>query len=141
MICTLLIYCFVFQHNQVTSTGLFQNYFVPLTSVYNYNTRKTSKGDMYVSGINTTLYGKRTAKYTGTILWNNLNINIRHSSSLNIFKEAKKFLSCNIFIITITHFFVAITLGFVVYCWGFPWMAGILWFGRWQCGSGLWIVT
>ena len=89
---TFNLLCFVFQHNQVTSTGPFQNYFVPLTSVYNYNTRKASKGDMYVSGINTTLYSKRTAKYTGTILWNNLNINIRHSSSLNIFiKRLKDF--------------------------------------------------
>ena len=87
---TFNLLCFVFQHNQVTSTGPFQNYFVPLTSVYNYNTRKASKGDMSVSGINTTLYGKRTAKYTGTILWNNLNINIRHSSSLNIFKKRLK---------------------------------------------------
>ena len=55
--------CFVFQCNQVTSIGPFQNYFVPLTSVYNYNTRKASKGDMYISGINTTLYGKRIYRY------------------------------------------------------------------------------
>ena len=57
--------CFVFQCNQDTSIGPFQNYFVPLTSVYDYNTRKASEGDMYSSGINTTQYGKRTAKYTG----------------------------------------------------------------------------
>ena len=82
--------CFVFQCNQVTSIGPFQNYFIPLTSVYNYNTRKVSKGDMYVYGINTTLYGKRTAKYTGAILWNNLNINVSFSLSLNIFKKRLK---------------------------------------------------
>ena len=81
--CNLL--CFVFHCNQVTSVGPFQNYFVPLTSVYNYNTHKESEGDMCVSSINTTLYGKRTAKYTGAILWNNLNVSIRLSLSFNIF--------------------------------------------------------
>ena len=74
---TFNLLCFVFQCNQDTSIGPFQNYFVPLTSVYDYNTRKASKGDMYVSGINTAQYGKRTARCTGAILWNNLNINIR----------------------------------------------------------------
>ena len=78
---TFNLLCFAFQCNQITSIGPFQNYFVPLTSVCNFYTRKASKGDMYVSSINTTLYGKITAKYTGTILWNNLNINIRLSPS------------------------------------------------------------
>ena len=82
---TFNLLCFVFHCNTVTSIGPFQNYFVPITSVYKYNTPKESKGDMFVSSINTTLYGKRTAKYTGAILWNNLNVNIRLSLSLNIF--------------------------------------------------------
>ena len=87
---TFNLLCFVFQCNYVTSIGPFQNYFVPLTSVYNYNTRKASKGDMYVSINNTTLYGKRTARYTGAILWNNLSIDIKFSLSLNIFKKRLK---------------------------------------------------
>ena len=87
---TFNLLCFVFQCNQVTSIGPFQNYFLPLTSVYNYNTRKASKGDMYVSSNNTTLYGKRTARYTGAILWNNLNIDIKFSLFLNIFKKRLK---------------------------------------------------
>ena len=75
---------------RLLSIGPFQTYFIPLTSVYNYSTRKASKGDMYVSSINTTLYGKRTAKYTCAILWSNLDINIRLSLSLNIFKKRLK---------------------------------------------------
>ena len=46
---TFNLLCFVFQCNQNTSIGLFQNYFVPLTSAHDYNTRKASKDDVYFS--------------------------------------------------------------------------------------------
>ena len=44
------------QNNQ--SVQPFDDYFTPLYSVQNYNTRQAFKGDIYVPGINTTQYGK-----------------------------------------------------------------------------------
>ena len=61
-------------------------------SIHDYGTRKALKGDLFISGINTTQYGKGTAKYTCSILWNNLDSIIKNSPSLNVFKKRfKKF--------------------------------------------------
>ena len=58
-----------------------------LYSVHNYNTRQTSKADIYVPGTNTTQYGKRSARYTGSILWNSLGLFIRQSPSSFVFRK------------------------------------------------------
>ena len=71
-------------------TKLFNSYFTPLSSIYGHVTRKSVIGDLYVSQINTTQYGKRTAKFSGAILWNGLPTTIRDGPSLNIFKKRLK---------------------------------------------------
>ena len=66
------------QNNQ--SNQPFDDFFNPLYSVHNYNTRQAFKEDIYVPdvpGMNTTQYGKRSAKYTGSILWNSLDLFMR----------------------------------------------------------------
>ena len=73
------------QNNQ--SIQPFDDYFTPLYSVHNYNTRQAFKGDIYVPDTNTTQYGKRSARYTGSILWNSLDLFIRQSPSSFVFKK------------------------------------------------------
>ena len=69
-------------------TKLIDSYFTSLSSIHDHATHKSAKGDLYVSQINTTQYGKRTAiKCAGPILWNSLPTTIRDSLSLNIFKK------------------------------------------------------
>ena len=65
--------------------------FTPLSSIHDHVTRKSAKGDLYVSQINTTQYGKRTAiKCAGAIPQNSFPTTIRDSPSLNIFKKRLK---------------------------------------------------
>ena len=68
----------------------FKEFFIPLASIHDYGTRKALKGDLFISGINTTQYGKRTAKYACSILWNNLDSITKNSPSLNVFKKRLK---------------------------------------------------
>ena len=42
--------------------------FIPVHHVHDHNTRQASKGDIFISSVNATQYGKRTAKYAGSIL-------------------------------------------------------------------------
>ena len=55
--------------------------------VHQHFTRQASKGNLFRHIVNTTQYGIRSAKYTGTILWNNLPMYIKDSSSKVIFKK------------------------------------------------------
>ena len=87
---TLKLLCFVYECVHYRPTKLFNSYFTPLSSLHDHATRKSAKGDLYVSKINTTQYGKRTAKYADAILWNSLPTTIRDSPSLNIFKKRLK---------------------------------------------------
>ena len=51
------------------------------------NTRQAFRGDLFVPRLNTTQYGKRTAGYAGSVLWNDLPHDIRNSPSPVVFKK------------------------------------------------------
>ena len=87
---TLKLLSFVYECQNNQSIQPFDDFFTPLHSVHNYNTRQASKGDIYVPGMNTFQYGKRSAKYTESILSNSLDLFIRQSPSLFVFKKASK---------------------------------------------------
>ena len=74
---TLSLLCFVYECRHHTPIEFFKNYFIPLFLVHDHRTRETAKVTFFISSINTTQYGKRTATYTGAILWNNLDTNIK----------------------------------------------------------------
>ena len=76
---SLNLLCFVYECRFHAPIIPFKEFFVPLASIHDYGTRKALKGDLFISGINTTQYGKRTAKYTCSILWNNLDSIIKKS--------------------------------------------------------------
>ena len=86
----LKLLCFIYECVHPGQTKLFNSYFTPLSSIHDYVTRLSVKGDLYVSQFNTTQYGKRTAKFAGAILWNSLPTTIRDSPFLNIFKKRLK---------------------------------------------------
>ena len=68
----LKLLCFVFECRNCFSLKPFDDYFIPLLSIHDHNTRQSSRGDLFVPRINTTQYGKRTARYAGSVLWNDL---------------------------------------------------------------------
>ena len=55
--------------------------------IHQHFTRQASKGNLFRHIVNTTQYGIRSAKDTGTSLWNNLPLYIKVSSSKVIFKK------------------------------------------------------
>ena len=87
---SLNLLCFVYKCRFLTPIVPFKEFFIALVSVHDYGTRKALKGDLFISRINTIQYGKRAAKYTPSILWNNLDSTIKISPSLNVFKKRLK---------------------------------------------------
>ena len=63
------------------------DFFVPLYSIHNHNTRQASKGNIFLPRIFTTHCGKRPTKYAGAILWNDLQPMIKESCFTNDFKK------------------------------------------------------
>ena len=84
---SLKLLCFVYECSNNSITPVFDSYFNQLQTVHSYNTRQASKGNIYLTGVNTTQYGKRSAKFPGGILWNNLSVELRKSPSVQIFKK------------------------------------------------------
>ena len=87
---SLNLVCFVYESKFHGPIVPFKEFFIPLASIHDYGTRKALKGDLFSAGINTTQHGERTAKYTCSILWNNLESTIKNSPSLNVFKKRFK---------------------------------------------------
>ena len=65
----------------------FDGYFIPLFSIHDHNTRQSFRGDLFVPRINATQYGKRIARYAGSVLWNDLPHDLRNSPSPIVFKK------------------------------------------------------
>ena len=69
---TLNLLCFVCNCRHQNSFHPFSDFFVPVSASHNHGTRQASRGDIFMQRFNTIHYGKRSAKYAGAILWNNL---------------------------------------------------------------------
>ena len=65
---------------------IFHNYFETLTAVHKYDTRRASKGDMFMSRKSTLQYGLRSVRYAGAKLWNSISDVIRQSPSVSILR-------------------------------------------------------
>ena len=89
---SLKLLCFVYDCKQGSPLQPFSDYFIPVHSIHDDNTRQAYKGDISISSINTTQYGKRTAKFAGPVMWNNLPPPLREcSSSRNLKKMRQEF--------------------------------------------------
>ena len=83
----LKLLCFVFECRNCLSLEPFDDYFIPLFSIHDHNTRQAFRGDLFVPRMNTTQFGKRTTKYAGSVLWNDLPYDLRNSPSSVVFKK------------------------------------------------------
>ena len=85
---SLKLLCFVYECTNNSITPTFHSYFNKLQTVHSYNTRQTSKGNIYL----TTQYRERSAKYAGGIFWNNLSVESRKSPSMQTLKKSTLFI-------------------------------------------------
>ena len=83
----LKLLCFVFECRNCLSLKPFDDYFIPLFSIHDHNTCQAFGGDLFVPRINATQYGKRTARYAGSVLWKDLSHDLRNSPSPVVFKK------------------------------------------------------
>ena len=68
----------------------FHDYFQLKSSVHRIGTRQATRGDLFKSIKNTTLYGLQTIQYFGSKLWNTLPLFIRVASSIAVFRSKLK---------------------------------------------------
>ena len=89
---SLKLLCFVYDCKQGSPLQPVSDYFIPVHSIHDHNSRQSSKEDIFISSVNTTQYGKRTAKFAGSVMWNNLPPSLRKcSSSRNLKKMLQEF--------------------------------------------------
>ena len=65
----------------------FADYFKPISSVHSYYTRQPLNEDLFVNPVQTTQYGIRSLRYTGTYRWNSLPINVKQITPFSIFRQ------------------------------------------------------
>ena len=85
---------FMFQYHHNLLPKAFDNFFLRISSKHNYNTRLASKSTYYINHVRTN-YGKFNLHFSGPSAWNNLDEELKSSSSLRLFRQAmmEKFLS------------------------------------------------
>ena len=76
-------------YNSTNTNNQNNNNIVPLDSIHNYGTRSRQRGDLFVPSVRTTK-GQRSFTYQSSIIWNNIPLNIRKSTSVQIFKNKFK---------------------------------------------------
>ena len=84
------ILTFVYKALNKVSPACFHTYFTPHSSVHRIVTRQVTRGDLFQSLKNTTIYGLKTIKYFGSKLWNTLPLFIRVSCSASVFRSSLK---------------------------------------------------
>ena len=84
------ILTFVYKSINKLSPSCFHDYFQPNSSVHRIGTRQATRGDLFKSFKNTTLYGLQSIQFFGSKLWNTLPLFIRVASSVVVFRSKLK---------------------------------------------------
>ena len=84
------ILTFVYKSVNKLAPSCFHDYFQLNSSVHRIGTRQATRGDLFKSIKNTTLYGLQTIQYFGSKLWNTLPLFIRVASSIAVFRSKLK---------------------------------------------------
>ena len=84
------ILIFVYKSVNKLAPSCFHDYFQLNSSVHRIGTRQATRGDLFKSIKNTTLYGLQTIQYFGSKLWNTLPLFIRVASSIAVFRSKLK---------------------------------------------------
>ena len=87
---TLRISEFVYKCVNKIHPSNFQSWFQHVNEVHNFNTRSSSKNNLYIPQRNTSHYGLKSIKFHGSKIWNQLSVSIRNSNSINIFVKILK---------------------------------------------------
>ena len=86
----LQILSFVYQWSHRLLPPCFSEYFKFTSSVHSNSTRQSCNRNLYVASVNTTQFGLRPLKFSGSRFWNSLLANITNSNSLRIFRKTLK---------------------------------------------------
>ena len=81
---------FVFESLHKLAPHYFHSYFSLNSSIHSYETRHSTRGDIYVVEKNTLQFGLRSIRYMGAKLWNDLPLEVRNSTSKFLFKRKLK---------------------------------------------------
>ena len=84
---SLKLLCAVYDCKECSPLQPFSDYFIPVHSIHDHNTRQVSKGNIFISSVNIAQYGKRTAKFASSVMWNNLSPSLRECPSSRNFKR------------------------------------------------------
>ena len=83
----------MYESVNMISPSIFHKYFETLTAVHQFDTRQTTKGDMFMSRKSTLQYGLRSVRYSGAKSWNSVSDVIKQSPSVSIFRlELKSYI-------------------------------------------------
>ena len=78
-------YSYIYKAINRLSPSCFHNFFQLNSTIHKIGTRQATRGDLFKSLKNTTLYGLRTIQYFGSKLWNTLPLFIRVANSVAVF--------------------------------------------------------
>ena len=84
------ILTFVYKAINRLSPSCFHNYFQLNSTIHKIGTRQATRGDLFKSLKNTTLYGLQTIQYFGSKLWNTLPLFTRVANSVAVFRSKLK---------------------------------------------------
>ena len=78
---------FIFKCLNKLCPSQFHEWFRLTATVHNHNTRSTTNKDLFISKVRTTYHGKKSIKYLGPKIWNELPVSIK---SINIYSTFSK---------------------------------------------------
>ena len=82
---------FVYESVNMVVPVYFHTFFFMNSTLHCHNTRQSTRGDLFLANINTSLYGLKSIRYLGAKLWNELLTAIRTSTSKFSFKKSLQF--------------------------------------------------
>jgi len=82
----ILIFMHKYVYHREQLPSVFSSYFEENTLIHHHNTGTREKHQFHISSVSSE-YGKRTIKYKGIKLWNNLSVDIKETKSLQSFKH------------------------------------------------------
>ena len=81
---------FVFELINKLNPMWFHDFFTCTSSIHEYHTRRSYRGDVFLAHKNSLQYGLKSTRYTGAKMWNDLPVELRNSPSKHSFKKHLK---------------------------------------------------
>ena len=81
---------FVFESINKLNPMCFHDFFTCTSSIHDYHTRHSYRGDVFLAHKNSLQYGLKSIRYMGAKMWNDLPVELRNSPSKHSFKTNLK---------------------------------------------------